>query len=60
MESPSAVTSDVNYEEVGQTSQVEGIILYETALTPDISHRFGGPQATFTSHFSLLTSWIQI
>lgn len=42
--------SDINYEELGQTSQVKDIVLHKTPLTSGISHDFGGLQATLTAH----------
>lgn len=49
-ESEGVVTSDINYLELGSTSQNKGTILHKTALPSDTRHQFGGPQ----------TSWLQI
>lgn len=32
--------SDINYKELGQTSQVKDIVSHKTAPTSDISHNF--------------------
>lgn len=43
------MTSDVNYLELDQTSQVKGTVLHKTALISDTSCKCRGLQATFTS-----------
>lgn len=37
------MTSQTNYPEVGQTSQVKDTVPDKGALTSDTSHKFGGP-----------------
>lgn len=41
-----AMTSDTNYRELSQTSQVKGTVLYKTALPSDISPKLRSPQDT--------------
>lgn len=44
-----AQTSETNYSESNQSSQVKGITLDKNAFTIDTSHNFGGRQATCIS-----------
>lgn len=44
------MTSDTNYPELDQTSQIRDTVLHKTSLTSDISCKFGGPQVILTSY----------
>lgn len=44
------MTSETNYPELGQISQVKGTALNETTFTWDTSFKFGGPQGTLMSN----------
>lgn len=43
------MTSDTNYLELDQTSQVKGMVTHKTGLISDSSCKCRGPQVTLTS-----------
>lgn len=43
------MTYEINYPELGHTSQVKGTVLHKTGLIINIGHKFIGPQVSLTS-----------
>lgn len=43
------MTSDINYSDLGQISQLKDTLLHRTILTSGTSCKFGDPQVTLTS-----------